>query len=90
MDCYAGLAADELVIGALVGVLKASPPTDTVDKDDIELGLTVLDVSDQMLKRHTAVEPQAALARIGVGADDLEAATGGLGRVDKGDSQIAA
>jgi hypothetical protein len=35
-DVGAGLAADELVVGGLVGILKPTPPADVQDKDGAE------------------------------------------------------
>lgn len=45
-----------------------------VDEDDLEIGLARLDVFDQLLQSLAAIDAQAALAFVGVGADDLDVA----------------
>jgi hypothetical protein len=80
-DLDAGAAADVLVIGALVGVLEPAPAADVVDQDDLEVGLAGLDVLDQLLQGDAAVDAQAALAFVGVGADDLDAAPAAYSRI---------
>jgi hypothetical protein len=77
-DLDSGAAADVLVVGALVGILKPAPAADVVDQDDLEVGLAGLDVLDQLLQRLPAIDAQAALAFVGVGADDLDVAPGGV------------
>ena len=74
VDGDAGALADVLVIGALVGILEAAPAADVVDEDGREVGPAGLNVIDQALERSRPVERQTALARVGVGADDLDAA----------------
>ena len=41
----ARVAADVLVVGALVGVLEPAPAADVVDQDDLEVGAAALDVA---------------------------------------------
>jgi hypothetical protein len=38
------LFADELVVGALVDILKSSPPADVADKDMVEISSTGTDI----------------------------------------------
>ncbi len=68
--------ADVFVVGALVGVLEPAPAADVVDQDDLEVGVACLDVVDQLLQRAPPIDAQAALAVVGIGADDLDAAPG--------------
>ena len=70
----AGLAALILVEGALVGVLEASPTADVVDQDQVEIRPPGSNIVDQALEAGSASEAQAALAVVGIGADDLDAA----------------
>jgi len=78
LDRNAGPLADVFVVGAFVGVLEAAPAADVVYEDRRELGSCVLYIRDQSLERVAAVEPQAALAFVGVGAHDFEAASLGV------------
>jgi hypothetical protein len=71
-------AADVLVVGALVRILEATPAADVVDQDGFEVGCAGFDVVDQLFEGVAALDPQAALARIGVGADDDEVACVGV------------
>ena len=57
--------ADVFVVGALVGVLKASPAANVVHQDDFEIGEATFDVLDQLLQGLTSVDAQAALAVVG-------------------------
>lgn len=68
------LAADELVIGAFVGILKSAPPTYVIDEYGLEIGIAGAHIVYKFLQRKTAFELQTALARVFVGPDDLEAA----------------
>jgi hypothetical protein len=77
-DLNPGAAADVLVVRAFVGVLESAPAADVVDEDDLEIGLARLHVGDQLLERLPAVDAQPALALVGVGADDLDVAPGGV------------
>ena len=43
-------AADELIVGAFVGILKTAPSADIIDEDHLEVGVTRADVRDQLLK----------------------------------------
>ena len=43
-------AADELIVGAFVGILKTAPSADIIDQDHLEVGVTGADVRDQFLK----------------------------------------
>ncbi len=74
----AGALADVFVIGAFVGVLEPTPAADVVDQDDLEIGAAPLDVGDEPRQRIAALEPQPALALIGIGADDRDAVIGGV------------
>ena len=74
MDVDAGPLAEVLVVGALVGVLEPAPAADVVDEDRREVGAAGLHVVDQPSQRLAAVDVEAALALVGVGPDDLEAA----------------
>ena len=73
-----GAATDVFVIGALVGVLEPAPAADVVDEDDLEVSLARLHISDQLLESLPAIDAQTALALVGVGADDLDVAPGGV------------
>jgi hypothetical protein len=56
VDDDAGLLADELVVGAFVGVLEAPPATHVVDQDCCVVGTTGADIINQLLERVAAVE----------------------------------
>src|SRR3546814_5248522 len=43
--------ADELVVGALICVLKPAPAAHVIDQDRLEVGLTASHVGDELLKR---------------------------------------
>ena len=77
-DLDSGASADVFVVGALVGILKPAPAADVVDQDDLEIGFAQLHVLDQLLQRLPAVDAESALAFVGVGADDLDVAPGGV------------
>ena len=66
----AGALADVLVVGALVGVLEAAPAADVVDQHHLEVGAAALDVGDQPLQLVAALQPQPALALVGIAAND--------------------
>ena len=74
----AGLLAEELVVGAFVGVLESTPATHVVDEDGREVGTAGPHVVDQLLQRVAAVEAQTALPVIGVGTHDLDASLLGV------------
>src|SRR5262249_6606239 len=78
VDLDAGALAQVLVVGALVGVLEAAPAADVVDQDGPVVGATGLHVVDHLPQRVAAGDAEAALALVGVGADDLEAAAPGV------------
>jgi NADPH:quinone reductase-like Zn-dependent oxidoreductase len=78
LDTDAGALADVLVVGALVRVLESAPAADVVDQDGGEVGIAALDVIDQRLERIATVQAEPALALIGVGANDREAASIGI------------
>ena len=78
LDGDAGALADVLVVGALVGILESAPAADVVDEDGREIGFPALHVLDQPLQGVAAIESQAALALVRIGADDLEAAPLGV------------
>ena len=63
---------------AFVGVLEPAPAADVVDQDCLEVGDTGLDVVDQLPERVTPLDPETALARVRVGAHDLEVARFGV------------
>ena len=69
----AGALADVLVVGALVGVLEPPPAADVVDQHHLEVGAPALDVGDQPLQLVAALQPQPALALVGIGANDQQA-----------------
>jgi hypothetical protein len=50
LDGDAGFSADELIIGALVSVLKPPPSTDIIDENRREIGGAVPDIKDQLLQ----------------------------------------
>jgi hypothetical protein len=49
LDRDAGSTADVLVVGALIGVLKAAPTAHVIDEDRTEVGLAALNVIYQLL-----------------------------------------
>src|SRR5690554_1713298 len=67
-------STDVLVVGAFVGVLKAAPAADIVDKDDIEIGIARLHIVNELLKCLSAVYTQTALAVVRIGPNDLKVA----------------
>jgi hypothetical protein len=67
--------ADELVVGGLVGVLKASPATDIIN-EDYSIGWSSDHISQKLLKTPSTAKNKAALRGIRICADDLE--TSGL------------
>ena len=77
-DLNSGAAADVLVIGALVSVLKPTPAAHVIDQDDLEVRVARFDVLDQLLQRLATINAQPALAFVGVGPDDLDVAPGGV------------
>ena len=52
----AGLLADELVVGALVGILEAAPSADVVDENRAEISGAAPNVVDQPLQRVATVK----------------------------------
>jgi hypothetical protein len=68
----AGLLAEELVVGALVGVLEAAPAADVVNQDELEIDAAGADVLEQPLQSLASTDVQPAFALIGVGVDDLD------------------
>jgi hypothetical protein len=76
LDADACPPADVFVIGALVGVLEATPTADVVNQDGVEFRLSALNIPDQPLQRIATFQSQAALAFVGIGPDDLDAALG--------------
>lgn len=73
-DLLVRAPADIFVIGGFIGVLKPAPPADVIDKDHLEIRGAVLHILDQLLQGLTALDPQPALARIGIGAHQFETA----------------
>src|SRR5690606_38208648 len=64
VDCDASTLADELVVGAFVGIKKPSPAADVVDEDVFEGRLAVLHILYELLERLPAAKRQPALAAI--------------------------
>ena len=54
LDANIGPPADVLVVGALVGILKAPLAANVVDQDHVEISAAGLHVVDQTLQRITA------------------------------------
>ena len=65
--------ADILVIRAFVGILKASPTADVINKDDAIIGLPAFDIFKQFPQASSPGEAQTALAGIGIRTDDVHA-----------------
>ena len=82
VNCNPALTADELIIGAFVGILKAAPAAHIVNKHSLEVGLPRANILDQLLQCQAAFELQPALTGILIGLDDLEAAARGILRND--------
>ena len=74
LDGDARALADIFVVGALVGILEPAPAADIVDKDGRKICPAGLNIADQALELIPAADIKPALARIFVGADDLDAA----------------
>jgi len=55
LDGDACSATDVLVVSALIGILEPPPAADVVDENGREVGVPVLNVSDEPLKRVPAV-----------------------------------
>ena len=66
--------ADVFVISRLVRILEATPAADVIDQDQVEVGVAGLDIGDELLQRGAAIDGQPALALVGIGAHDLNAA----------------
>jgi hypothetical protein len=66
-------SADVFVVGGLVRILEAPPAADVIDQDDLEIGITGLDITDQALQRIAAIDVEAAAPFVGVGAHDRDA-----------------
>jgi hypothetical protein len=79
LDREAFLSADELVVGALVGVLEPAPTADVLDEDGLEVGRSADDVGQQLLQAPAARGRQAADAGVDIGPDDHEPMTFGEG-----------
>lgn len=73
-DLDARATADVFVIGALIGVLESAPAADVIDQNDLEVRAACLDVLDQLLQRPPPIDAQAALALVGIGANDFDVA----------------
>ncbi len=65
--------APKLDFSCFVGILKTSPAADVIHQDSCIVGATAFDIVEQGLKGVTADEPQATLAFVGIGPDDLVA-----------------
>src|SRR5204863_9044561 len=76
LDAYADAFADVFVVGAFVGILEAAPPAHVIDKDGLEVGFATLDIFEQLFQGVAAIQTQAALALVGIGPDDFDAALG--------------
>lgn len=78
-DLDAAPLAKEFVVRALVDVLEAAPATDVVDENVIEVGLSRLNVVDQLDETRPPLDSKAAAAFVGIGADDRESVRLGIG-----------
>src|ERR1017187_7638241 len=78
MDFDLRAAADVFVIGALVGILEASPAADIVDQDRAEIRWAILYIVDQLLQRIPPLNTQPAFAGVSVGSYDDHAASLGI------------
>jgi putative SOS response-associated peptidase YedK len=67
---YSCLLAQELIIGGLIGILKAPPATNVVNEYECEVGLTVPHILNQPLQFFPTIYPNAAATVVGIGADD--------------------
>ena len=63
----ASFFADELVVGAFIGVLEAAPTTHVVHENRVEVRGSSSNVVYQLLQRVTTIEAQPALSSIFVG-----------------------
>ncbi len=78
-DFNARLSTDELVVRALVNVLKTSPTADIKDQQMTEVSLTRLNVADQFSQTVSVLNFQAALALVTISADNRELVKLGIG-----------
>jgi hypothetical protein len=66
--------ADKLVMRTLVDVLEASPPTDIVDQDVIEVRFSCLNILDQFDQARPPVDPHSAASFVDISPNDSEIA----------------
>ena len=65
-------AADVFVIGALIGILEASPATDIIYKDGGEVDFSVLNILNHLCQRIAPFNVQAAFALVRIYFDDFQ------------------
>jgi hypothetical protein len=73
-----GSLADEFIVGAFVGILKASPTADVIDEDAIIICEPGFDVGDHRFEPVAPANSEAAEAFVRVGADNLQSPVGGV------------
>ena len=66
-----------------VRVLKPAPTAYVVDEDHLEIGISCLDVLDQLLQRFAPINDQPAPCLVGIGTDDHHAMRSGIRAIDK-------
>ena len=71
-------ATDVLVVGAFICILESAPTADVVDQNDLKIDVTGLDVFDQLLQCLSTVDAQTAFSFVGIGPNDLDAASSGV------------
>ncbi len=62
LNAHTSFLALELVVRALVGVLKTSPSADVVYEDNVEVGVSGIDIGDECPKSRPAFNRQSAFA----------------------------
>src|ERR1044071_576929 len=78
LDGDVGADAAELVVGALIGLLKPSPPAHVVDQDRREFRGPALDHAEQLLQRIPPLYADTALPGIHERTYDLDAPRVGI------------
>jgi hypothetical protein len=69
---YARFPTDELIVGALIGILEPPPSAHVVGQDQREVGLATQDIGQQAFQTFTPVELQPADACVDIGPDDVD------------------
>lgn len=79
VNLYSSSFADEFVVGAFVGVLKAPPTARIEDEDTIKTWLPALDVINELLETLRASNGETAASGIGIVANDFYASARCIG-----------